>query len=99
MAGVKEATQKGKDLFTENCITCHGMTGLGDGPTADLLDTKPANLTSSNIQKQSDGVLFWKISTGKGAMVSYKQIFSEEQRWQLVNYIRQLGNQKAIQKK
>ncbi len=99
LTGIKEAAHKGEDLFVQNCSTCHGMSGNGDGPTAEMIDTKPANLTSPNVQKQSDGALFWKISNGKGAMAAYKQAFSEEQRWQLVNYIRQLGNQKAKPKK
>ena len=99
LSGIKSAAHKGEDLFIQNCTTCHGMAGQGDGPTADMLDTKPANLISPDIQKQSDGALFWKISNGKGAMAAFKQTFSEEQLWQLVNYIRQLGNQKSLQKK
>lgn len=99
IAGISDAMQKGENLFIQNCTTCHGMTGQGDGPTADMLDTKPANLMSPNVQNETDGALFWKISNGKGAMAAYKQAFSEEQIWQLVNYIRQLGNQKPNQKK
>lgn len=99
LAGIVEATHKGENLFVQNCSECHGMTGKGDGPTADMLDTKPANLTSEKVQKESDGALFWKISEGKGAMASYKNVFSKEQRWQLVNYIRKLGKDNVEQKK
>ncbi len=99
LAGIIEATHQGEDLFVQNCSTCHGTSGKGDGPTADMLDTKPANLKSAVTQKQSDGSLFWKIGKGKGAMASYKEVFSEEQRWQLVNYIRKLGGDNVNQKK
>lgn len=99
LAGIIEATHKGENLFVQNCTECHGMAGAGDGPTADMLDTKPANLTSPKVQKESDGALFWKISEGKGAMASYKNVFSEEQRWQLINYIRTLGKDSVEKKK
>ena len=83
LKGKAEATQKGQGTYVQNCSECHGMTGKGDGPTADMLDTKPANLTSKKVQKQSDGALFWKISNGKGVMAAYKDALTEEQRWQL----------------
>ncbi len=99
LAGIIEATHKGENLFVQNCTECHGMTGRGDGPTADMLDTKPANLSSAKVQRESDGALFWKISEGKGAMASYKNVFSGDQIWQLVNYIRTLGKDHSKQKK
>ena len=94
LKGKAEATQKGQGIYVQNCSECHGMTGKGDGPTADMLDTKPANLTSKKVQKQSDGALFWKISNGKGVMAAYKDALTEEQRWQLINYIRTLKSSK-----
>ncbi|MFZ0453036.1 MAG: cytochrome c [Ignavibacteriaceae bacterium] len=99
LAGINEATDKGEKLFVQNCTTCHGTSGKGDGPTADMLDKKPANLKSSKVQKESDGSLFWKITNGKGAMASYKKDLSEEQRWQLVNYVRKLGRDSVKQNK
>lgn len=99
LSGISEATNKGEKLFDQNCTTCHGTSGKGDGPTADMLDTKPANLMSSKVQKESDGALFWKITNGKGAMASYKKDLSEEERWQLVNYVRKLGRDSVKQNK
>ena len=89
--GIIEATKKGQKLFSQNCFECHGDNGKGDGPSAYMFDPKPANLTSVKVQGQSDGALFWKISEGNGAMVSYKETFTEKERWQLVIYIRHLA--------
>ena len=93
LKGNKEATEKGKDLFQTNCFTCHGQEGHGDGPGAATLNPKPANLASKEIQKQSDGAIYYKITTGfpPTAMISWRSNLSDKQRWELVNYIRELG--------
>ena len=36
----------GKEMFTEYCASCHGLSGRGDGPAAQALKTLPANLTT-----------------------------------------------------
>lgn len=38
------ALDEGGLLFRQNCVTCHGRTGAGDGPMADKLPVRPANL-------------------------------------------------------
>ncbi len=84
------AEQKGKQLYSKLCWTCHGKQGLGDGPAGKNLKPKPKSFASKDVQNQSDGELFWKLSNGKGMMVPYKHSLSEEKRWQLINYIRTL---------
>lgn len=86
--GNQIAAQKGEQTFQKLCWTCHGKTGKGDGPAGASLNPKPKNFTLSSVQNQSDGALFWKITNGRGMMVPYKHALNEEQRWQLVNYIR-----------
>ena len=44
----------GKALFAENCEACHGPSGRGDGPAADGLNPRPADLT--RISPRNDGV-------------------------------------------
>jgi mono/diheme cytochrome c family protein len=39
------ATLNGVDLFKEYCAVCHGAGGKGDGPAADALKKRPADLT------------------------------------------------------
>ena len=87
------AAQKGGMLFQKLCWTCHGKTGLGDGPAGKNLNPKPGNFELDRVQDQTDGELFWKLSNGKGMMLPYKHSLSEEQLWQLVNYIRSFKKQ------
>ncbi|KIN78029.1 c-type cytochrome [Sulfitobacter mediterraneus] len=35
----------GAAFFAENCVSCHGTSGQGDGPLAAGLDRKPTDLT------------------------------------------------------
>ncbi len=93
LKGDANATAEGKKTYDANCAICHGSKGLGDGIAAAGLSKTPANHSSAAIQKLTDGAIFWKISEGNNPMPSYKSIFSETQRWQLVNYIRTLAKQ------
>ena len=57
--------ERGRTLFTINCIMCHGVTGEGNGQIAALLANKPANLTSIITQSKNDGALFMTITFGR----------------------------------
>jgi mono/diheme cytochrome c family protein len=41
----RTSAARGKELFTEYCASCHGVSGKGDGPAASSLRTSPADLT------------------------------------------------------
>lgn len=84
------ATESGKKLYKQMCAICHGNSGKGDGMAGASLSPRPSNFTTEKIQSQTDGAIYWKITEGRPPMASYKSILKEEQRWQLVNYIRTL---------
>lgn len=84
------ATLAGQKLYTSMCVVCHGNKGKGDGVAGVNLNPRPTNLISTKTQEHSDGAIYWKITEGRAPMASYKSILTDEQRWQLVNYIRKL---------
>ena len=91
-----KSVAQGRELFTAGCFPCHGPAGKGDGPAAATLENDgkpvlPGNLSDPKLWQQSDGALFWKISEGKSPMPAFQESFSEEQRWQIVNYMRTLA--------
>lgn len=88
---VEEAIKAGKTIFQQQCVVCHGDKGRSDGPAGMALSPRPSDLTSEEVQAQTDGALFWKISEGRGAMPAFKNMLSEEQRWQVVTYLRTLA--------
>jgi mono/diheme cytochrome c family protein len=88
--GNQKATDEGKEIFGQMCVLCHGLKGQGTGEAGLTLEPHPANFLALNVKSQSDGAIFWKITNGKAPMATYFEILSDNQRWKLVNYIREL---------
>lgn len=82
------ATAEGKKIYHQQCAVCHGAKGKGDGVAGMSLTPKPANFTKEIVQAQTDGAIFWKLTTGRTPMAGYEKSLSAKQRWGLVNYIR-----------
>lgn len=98
LANDPEAAASGKVIFEAQCAVCHGLQGHGDGTAAAALKPQPANLADRKmLDSLSDGYLFWRVSEGgamapfNSGMPAWKATLSEEQRWQVISYIRLLG--------
>jgi mono/diheme cytochrome c family protein len=86
----EKTVAQGEKVAKVNCASCHGNKGKGDSPAAVALNPKPADWTSNRVQDEADGEIFWKITTGRGAMPSWRHL-PESDRWALVRYIRTLA--------
>jgi mono/diheme cytochrome c family protein len=91
LAVSQEHISKGEELYNMYCFSCHGDTGYGDGPAGGSMGIRPANFHDQRVIKQKDGALFWKLTNGKGNMPPFKEALTEEQRWQLIVFLRELG--------
>jgi mono/diheme cytochrome c family protein len=81
--------QRGAELYEINCVPCHGAKAKGDGVIGTFFKFKPADLTSFEVQQNSDGALFLVISNGvAGRMPALNENFYVRERWDLVNFIR-----------
>jgi mono/diheme cytochrome c family protein len=89
-SGNLKATSEGKEIYNQMCVLCHGLKGQGNGEAGLTLQPHPANFLALNVKNQSDGAIFWKITNGKAPMATYFEILNDDQRWKLVNYIRDL---------
>lgn len=95
-----ESIAKGKELYMErtkgNCVFCHGDTGTGNEANMPRLRRKPADLTNKErMSAMTDGELFWKVSKGiTGIMPAGEKRMTEEERWNVVNYIKTLPKDK-----
>jgi mono/diheme cytochrome c family protein len=83
-----ESVERGKVKFTIYCAVCHGNGGKGDG-TVGKKYVPPTDLTSKYIQDKMAGDIFYTITYGGLAiMPAYGDSVSEEDRWHIVNYIK-----------
>lgn len=79
---------QGEQLYLENCETCHGPTGLGDGAMSANLEVQPAALGDPAF---ASGVVpaDWYLSVTQGRMERFMPPFvnlSDAQRWDVVAY-------------
>lgn len=86
--GSAEATAEGKKFYMQRCVDCHGKEGKGNGWLSKGVFKPPTNLASRMVQANSDGELYWKITNGRSPMPASRIRFTDEQRWQIVNYVR-----------
>lgn len=80
-------------LFQENCSTCHGISGEGNGPLAAQLEPQPTDFTNKErASNRSILGLFDAITNGidETAMPSFAQM-AEQQRWSLAFYAGKLA--------
>lgn len=89
---------RGAKSYAALCVSCHGKQALGDGAAGASLNPKPTNLKAMS-GRHSDGDFAWKITNGRGAMPTWKFVLSENQIWDLVNFIQDLKNEKKTKEK
>jgi mono/diheme cytochrome c family protein len=88
-----DSVLRGKNLFENYCTTCHGLSGNGQGPAAHGITTFPRQLWVWNgTDSSTDGYLFWFITNGRNEMPPWGLILSENNRWDVINYIKTLEN-------
>ena len=91
-----QAVAQGESTYSRYCAACHGEMGAGDGPASSSLTPAPKNI-AENEDGLSDGYLMWRISEGglmapfNSSMPGWKTVLSETEIWQLITYLRTLG--------
>jgi copper transport protein len=88
--------QPASDLFAARCASCHGVTGQGTD-NSEHGHGGDRDLTAGQTQQMSDGDLYTVITDGIGGteMPAFGLAFTEDQRWALVNLVREYQEQAA----
>jgi putative copper export protein/mono/diheme cytochrome c family protein len=83
----------GAALYRVHCAACHGPGGRGDGPARAGLPRLPADLTAPHTTQHTAGDMFWWLTHGipTAGMPPFGAVLSEEERWDLINFIRTLA--------
>ena len=82
-----ESARKGKDAYLDLCAACHGENLEGLKAEEAGLDIDTPNL-KQRLKTHTDGDFFWKINEGRGEMPSFKDELSDDEKWQIIYYIR-----------
>ncbi len=93
----EEALLRGKNRYDIFCIVCHGPRGHADGPTTGTNPVTgvprfptPPSLHTEQAQGYLDGTIFHIVTQGLGQMPGYSDKLTEEDRWQVIHYVRAL---------
>ena len=89
-----QSLARGKSIYEEHCLVCHGPAGKGsEFLSADLRPTE----FLTNTQSHGDDVLYGWLTNGMPgtAMVPWKTRLTDTQRWQVLNYVEFLAEQDA----
>lgn len=90
-----ESQGRGKLVFETNCATCHALNGSGQGPAAHGITTFPRQLwVWNNTDSSTDSYLYWFITNGRNEMPPWGLVLSENERWDVINYIKTLEQPK-----
>jgi mono/diheme cytochrome c family protein len=90
--------ETGETLYLEHeCAVCHGWNGRGDGIFSPGMNPRPIDLTDAGLMDRlGDDYLFWRLSEGGleapflSAMPAFKDLLAEEERWQIIAYLRSI---------
>ena len=88
-AGLSQAESAGGPLFKAKCAACHGADGKGEVPVGKKLGAR--DLSSTEVQGQSDAQLADVVTKGKNKMPKYDGKLTKDQIGELVAYFRELG--------
>jgi mono/diheme cytochrome c family protein len=93
VAPTETTVREGAALYVENCASCHGATGLGDGEAGRALNPSPALLAYMiNMPMAVDEYLLWTISEGGKPlgtdMPAFKDSLTKEQIWKIIAFMR-----------
>ncbi len=89
-AGNTRVLARGKNRFNSFCSPCHSVTGQDTTEVVRKGLQKPPNLAGANAKSYSDAHIFHVISAGQNIMSGYADKLKPEDRWAVVNYVREL---------
>jgi high-affinity iron transporter len=84
---------EGRVIYAQSCASCHGATGLGDGPAgAGLHPAPPAIGTAAQMHGVSPAMMYRITSVGIAGtpMAGFASTLTSQQRWNVVAYVNSL---------
>ena len=90
----------GKKVFSTQCAMCHGESGDGKGDLVEPLKLKMKDYRDpAALKGYTDGALFYILTKGHREMPSQEGRMKDNQKWDLINFIRSLPPKEPPAKK
>lgn len=91
------ARAAGQMSFGGSCAACHGYDGRTPSDIGRSQYPPTPDLGSPRVQEWSDAELFWIIKNGVrlSGMPGFGRIHSDEEIWNLVRFVRSLGEEES----
>lgn len=91
-AADQKSLEKGKAVYFKQCVKCHGDEGKANGVSAGSLQIELPDFSKGDVMGlDSDGELFFKITTGNFEMPPFQLILSNKEIWHVINFVRSLA--------
>ena len=89
---VHASASQGNKIYSVDCSMCHGSDGRTPSDTGRWMYPRASDLTSQEVQHYTDRELFWIIKNGirLTGMPAFGKVESDENIWNLVNYVKSL---------
>lgn len=93
---LKTYLEKGKNLYTIYCSSCHGEKGDGNGVLYNSGEgpytVKPKTYLGADfaVDGNTEGRIYHAIVYGKNVMLAHADKLSDEERWMVIHHIRDL---------
>jgi hypothetical protein len=86
----KEILDRGESRFNISCLPCHGLLGDGNGMIVQRGFRRPPSYHWERLRKAPTSHFYDVMTNGFGAMPSYADQVTPEDRWKIIAYIRAL---------
>lgn len=88
-----QGIERGRLLYNQNCMACHGADGGGEGPRAASLPMWPPNLNGALLWRRTDGDLLWRVlhgmrdRHGQETMPGFAGQLGADEVWQVLDFL------------
>src|SRR5215475_13761935 len=87
---IKEILDRGESRYNITCLPCHGKLGDGNGMIAMRGFRHPPTYHQDRLRNAPTSHFYDVMTNGFGAMPSYAEVVTPEDRWKIIAYIRSL---------